>query len=74
MTIDYANEYTIRKCLTKLVRAVDAATSHFSYHNNFTIAKIHGMDYTGPNFKTELDDARELVEFLNTTRGVIPDE
>lgn len=48
--------------LRTLVDAVDRVVKSEAYQSPFVIAAVHGMPYSGPDFKIELDAARKWLQ------------
>lgn len=48
--------------LKRLVDKLDAISNDGSFKSMFTIAATHGMEYSGPNWITEMADAKSLLD------------
>ena len=51
-----------REALEALVAKLEAIGLNEQFKSVFTLAWVHGQNYTGPNWEKELKDAKEVLK------------
>ena len=55
------SDLEVRNALAALVNKLDAVVSDPSFGQVFTSAYMHGIEYTGPDFGKELEEAKRAL-------------
>lgn len=57
------HEGDVEEALRNLIHAIDNVRWSQEYQGVWTFAFMHGLDYQGPNYSSELERARELLSW-----------